>query len=88
MFTPIPINPAIDTSILPEEMQECFEECHDKLTIEQLSACRDYFQQKIDTFRAALESGITIEAFENAKKADADGDNEIAEEADTEQGEE
>jgi len=64
---------------IPDKLKSCIEECHDELTVNQLRQCREYFSQKISSFQNALESSVTIEDFEKAKKQDIDGDNEAGE---------
>lgn len=68
-----------DISNIPDPLKECMETEHDKLTIQQLNSCRDFFQSKIDAFRSNVEKSLTIEDFEKVKKSDQDGDNEIGE---------
>lgn len=64
---------------LDEKLCSCLEECHDKMTYNQLRQCRDYFQSKMDSLQSATQDGITIEDFENIKKQDIDGDSEKGE---------
>lgn len=74
---PVPVSPSSYGNIddIPDPLKSCIQEEHDKLTIQQLQSCRDYFQSRIDTFRSNVEQSLTIEDFENAKKEDMDGDN-------------
>ena len=73
-------SPAVDPSELPEDIRDCFIKCHDKWTIEEMQAMKDFLQQKIDSIRNVAEEELTIEDFEKVKKQDIDGDNEEGEE--------
>lgn len=64
---------------LPEDVQAFFQKCHDKLTLEQLRSCREFFQSKIDALNRACEENCTIQDFEDAKKEDIDNDGEEGE---------
>lgn len=63
----------------PDDVRKYFIENHDKWTIEQMRSICSYLNDKIYKFTQGLESNITIEDFEKAKKIDVDNDGEEGE---------